>query len=535
MPGSEFLHLLVLYIPLGLIGLWRWSFWLVRRIGAAAYRPNVGSWPEGEKFLKVSVVTPVYNEDPELFDQAVRSWQRNGVHEIVAVIDKSNVKHIMRCQRQYVDDPTSTTKFRLIVTPKPGKRAALCDGIELATGDLIALVDSDTVWDDDVVEKTIPHFQNPRIGAATLAQRISNPDTVANVLFDMLLWSRYREEVPFLLGMGRVFNTLSGRTAFYRREALLDPNADNMHDLRHEFFFGARAISGDDKRLSHLVIREGWETAYVRGPLVYTQGLGSIKDFIKQRLRWTRNSWRADLRAVAQGWVWAHPALALFMIDRFALPFLMLVGPVVFTLSVLAHEYFVAGTLIIWWLISRFIRAFGYFRMHPNRVVYLPAYIIYGYVNAALKIYALGTLRENSWATRWSQKRAARKTRGRKNLTLIEGLVTISIAAFVLTHLALSFRSQVGADVDPQPTYSRVALQSDINKYKGDQSAPPRPTNPVEQNEIGTYVVKVGDTPQSVVEKLGTDRNTLKRINNIRDLDRISVGQELHYFKKAGS
>jgi len=534
MPWSEPVNFFLLYVPLGLIGLWRWSFWLVRRIGAASYRPSVKPWPEGEKFLKVSVVTPVYNEDPDVFDQAVRSWQRNGVHEIVAVIDKSNIKHIMRCQREYVDDPTSATKFRLIVTPKPGKRAALCDGIELASGELIALVDSDTIWDDDVLVKTIPHFQDPRIGAATLAQRISNPDTVANVLFDMLLWSRYKEEVPFLLGMGRVFNTLSGRTAFYRREALLDPNTDNMHDLRHEFFFGARAISGDDKRLSHLVIRQGWETAYVRGPVVYTPGLGSMKAFFKQRLRWTRNSWRADLRAVAQGWVWAHPALALFMIDRFALPFLMLIGPVVFALSLMDGQYTFAGILLTWWLTSRFVRVFGYFRMHPNRIKYLPAYTLYSYVNSALKIYALGTLRENSWATRWSQKREA-KTRSRKNVTLVEGVAMTLVSGFILTHIALSFRSQVGADVQAQPTYSRAALQADIAKFEGDQATPPGPTEMVDQSEIGTYVVKAGDTPQSVVAKLGTDRNTLKRINNIRDLDRISVGQELHYFKKAGS
>jgi LysM repeat protein len=334
--------------------------------------------------------------------------------------------------------------------------------------------------------------------------------------------------------MGRVFNTLSGRTAIYRREALLDPNTDNMHDLRHEFFFGARAISGDDKRLSHLVIRQGWETAYVRGPLVYTPGLGSMKAFFKQRLRWTRNSWRADLRAVAQGWVWAHPALALFMIDRFALPFLMLIGPVVFAISLMDGQYTFAGILLSWWLISRFVRVFGYFRMHPSRIKYLPAYTLYSYVNSALKIYALGTLRENSWATRWSQKREA-KTRSRKSVTLFEGVAMILVSGFILTHIALSFRSQVGADVQAQPTYSRAALQADIEKFEGDQETPPGPTEMVDQSEIGTYVVKAGDTPQSIVAKLGTDRNTLKRINNIRDLDRISVGQELHYFKKAGS
>jgi LysM repeat protein len=185
-------------------------------------------------------------------------------------------------------------------------------------------------------------------------------------------------------------------------------------------------------------------------------------------------------------------------------------------------------------LISRFVRVFGYFRMHPSRIRYLPAYTIYSYVNSALKIYALGTLRENSWATRWSQKREA-KTRSRKNVTLFEGVAMLLVSGFILTHIALSFRSQVGADVQAQPTYSRAALEADIKKFEGDQATPPGPTEMVDQSEIGTYVVKAGDTPQSVVEKLGTDRNTLKRINNIRDLDRISVGQELHYFKKAGA
>ena len=299
MPDQESFNIALLYIPLSVIGLWRWSYWLIRRLGAASYRPDLPWRPTSAPRLSVSVVTPVYNEDPDLFDKAVRSWQRNGVDEIIAVIDKSNVQHIVRCQRDYVDDHTSKTRFRLVVTPKPGKRAALCDGIELATGELIALVDSDTVWADDVLRRTVPYFANGAIGGATVAQRISNPTTVGNVLFDILLWTRYREEVPFLLGVGRVFNTLSGRTAFYRREALLNPDHDNMHALRHEFFMGARAVSGDDKRLSHLIIRQGWETAYVLDTCVYTPGLGSLGAFLKQRLRWTRNSWRADLKAVA--------------------------------------------------------------------------------------------------------------------------------------------------------------------------------------------------------------------------------------------
>jgi hyaluronan synthase len=535
MSGLEPLEALLLYVPLSIIGLWRWSYWLIRRLGAAAYRPKVRPWPEGEKRPSVTIVTPVYNEDPELFDKAVRSWMLNGVEEIVAVIDKSNVSHIMHCQREYVDAPMSPTRFKLVVTPKPGKRAALCDGIELATGDLIALVDSDTLWDDDVVEKTIPYFRDPAVGGATVAQRISNPDSIGNVLFDILLFQRYREEVPFLLGVGRVFNTLSGRTAFYRRQALLDPDFRNMHDLRHEFFLGSRAVSGDDKRLSHLVIAQGWDTAYVLGTTVYTPGLGGLKDFFKQRLRWTRNSWRSDLRAMVHGWVWKHPALAFFMIDRFVSPFFMLIGPVVFVLAVWNRQYTFASVLAAWWLISRFIRVFGYFRLHPDKILYLPAYVAYGYANAALKIYAMATLRENSWATRWSAKRAARKSRVQKGITLTQGYLALAACAFLLTHLAWSFREQVGANVTPQPHYSMAALRQDIDVREGVQQRPPAPLSLMPRDRLGVYTVRSGDNPDSLMRKMDVDSQAklarIKQFNTIKGLDDVTIGQRLYYVK----
>lgn len=535
MSGLEPLEAFLLYVPLSIIGLWRWSFWLIRRLGAAAYRPQVEPWPYGEPRPSVTVVTPVYNEDRQLFDQAVRSWMRNGVEEIIAVVDKSNTGHIMHCQREYVDDPMSPTRFRLVVTPKPGKRGALCDGIELATGDLIALVDSDTIWDDDVVDKSIPYFRDPAIGGATIAQRISNPDSIGNVLFDILLFQRYREEVPFLLGVGRVFNTLSGRTAFYRREALLDPQFDNMHQLRHEFFLGSRAVSGDDKRLSHLVISQGWDTAYVLGTTVYTPGLGGLKDFFKQRLRWTRNSWRSDLRAMVHGWVWKHPALAFFMIDRFISPFFMLIGPVVFTLALINRQYTFASVLAAWWLTSRFIRVFGYFAQHPDKILYLPAYVLYGYVNAGLKIYAMATLRENSWATRWSEKREARKSGLQKGLTLTQGWFALAACAFLLTHLAWSFRAQVGADVTPQPNYSLATLQEDVRAQEGVQASPPRPLSLMSRADLGLYTVQEGDTPARLMQRMSVDSQAklarIKQFNNIKGLDQVVPGQKLYYVK----
>lgn len=498
---------------------------------AMLYRPRVSDWPKGIPPLTTSIVTPVYNEDPAVFKMAMESWIENGVDEIIAVIDSSNTHHIIDFERNYRSGRTGHTKCRLVVTPKPGKRAALCDGIERASGDIIALVDSDTIWDSDVLKQTLPYFSDRRIGGATVAQRIQNPDTTANVMFDMLLWTRYEEEVPFLLGTGRAFNTLSGRTAFYRREAIFNDEHDNIHALRHEFFLGTRGISGDDKRLTHLIIAQGWHTAFVVGPTVYTPGLNSTKKFLKQRLRWIRNSWRADLRAVGKGWVWSHPALAIFMVDRFVQPVFMLIGPVVMAIALAYSEWLFVGVLLAWWIVSRFIRIFGYFRRHPKRIVYLPAYIAYGYINAILKIYALATLLEHSWATRWHKTRAKRKSIIRKGLTLSSGYTAIVIFVFFVGQVVFSLRDQVGASIVVPDPVNVAMLDKQIAEVSQLQRIPPSPLAYIEPTEVETYTIQSGDTLGSLSVQFGMNVKDLKKLNGISDPDIITEGQKIIHFK----
>src|SRR5438132_10035035 len=104
MISSELLKNLLLYVPLSLIGVWRWTYWIVRRVMAATYRPKFDKWPDDQPRPTVSVVTPVYNEDPATFEEAMQSWIKNGVTEIVAVIDKSNTRHIVDFERRYVSN-----------------------------------------------------------------------------------------------------------------------------------------------------------------------------------------------------------------------------------------------------------------------------------------------------------------------------------------------------------------------------------------------------------------------------------------------
>ena len=69
-------------VPLGVVGIWRWSVWCIKKYFGFSYKPNQTIYRDS-----VSLVTPVYNENPDTFTRALASWAENKPNEIIAVID----------------------------------------------------------------------------------------------------------------------------------------------------------------------------------------------------------------------------------------------------------------------------------------------------------------------------------------------------------------------------------------------------------------------------------------------------------------
>lgn len=204
---------LFLLIPVGIIGFWRWSVWLIRRLIGLRYRPQ----PPRPSTNTVSIITPVYNENTKVFQDALESWAQENPQEIIAVIDHSDTA----CIEKFKEFANTFAGARLIVTRKPGKRAALVDGIAAAAGDIVILVDSDTVWEQGVLAKVTTPFSDPQVGGVGTRQNVLKPKTLAQWLFDIHLDSRYFDEIKFLAAAGDALTCLSGRTAAYRRAAIL--------------------------------------------------------------------------------------------------------------------------------------------------------------------------------------------------------------------------------------------------------------------------------------------------------------------------
>jgi cellulose synthase/poly-beta-1,6-N-acetylglucosamine synthase-like glycosyltransferase len=372
----------VLGTPLGVLGLVRWSFWLVRRIPAVLYKPVVNDFR-----LSMSIVVPVYQEDPVIFAAAIESWLANRVKEVILVIDASDKV----CQEIAGRYPVT-----VLMTDVPGKRDALRKGWNHARTDLVALVDSDTIWAQDVAAEVCKPFADPKIGGVGTRQSVYGSKGFLARMTDMFLDHRYFDENASQSYLGRAVSCLSGRTAVYRRKLLMEIE----HDFMHETFWGVPCLSGDDKRLTTLVLERGYLTYMQRTAEVWSTFPTKLRVFFRQRLRWARNTWRSDLRALGNRWVYSHPFLAFTMVDKGISSFTLLLGPIFMVYSLIQQNWVFCAVLALWWQISRSAKLLPHLRRRPSSFFFIPGYVMLSWFMAIIKLQALLTIRKQKWLTR---------------------------------------------------------------------------------------------------------------------------------------
>jgi cellulose synthase/poly-beta-1,6-N-acetylglucosamine synthase-like glycosyltransferase len=376
------LYYYVLGTPLGVLGLFRWACWLIRRIPAVLYRPIVNNYR-----LSMSIVVPVYQEDPAIFAAAIESWLRNRVHEVILVIDASDAT----CQ-----EIASRYPVTVLITDVPGKRDALRKGWNAASTDLVALVDSDTIWADDVAAEVCKPFADTRVGGVGTRQSVYGTKGFLARITDMFLDHRYFDENASQSLLGRAVSCLSGRTAVYRRALLMDIEREFMH----ETFWGVPCLSGDDKRLTTLVLERGYLTYMQRSAEVWSTFPNTWRVFFKQRLRWARNTWRSDLRALSRPWVYRHPFLAYTMVDKGLSGFTLMLGPAFMVHSLITQNWIFAAVLAGWWQLSRSAKLLPHLRRRPSSFLFIPGYVFVSWLMAIIKLQALLTIRRQRWLTR---------------------------------------------------------------------------------------------------------------------------------------
>jgi hyaluronan synthase len=378
---------------MGLMGLVSWTVWLLRRLLSMRYQPVVNHYR-----TTTSVVVPAYREDPDVLQRCLRSWLQDGPGEVIVVPDVDDVEVIKRLRRYAAQD----RRVRVIPFEHRGKRSALGVGIRAAGGEVVVLADSDTEWLPGLLPAIQMPFVDPTVGGVGTKQSVYQRDTsVWRRVADWLVGVRYLDYVPAQSRAGGVA-CLSGRTAAYRRSLLLPL----LPSLEREVFMGRVCVAGDDGRLTWLVLSAGYKTVYQSNARAVSMFPSSLQAFVKQRVRWSRNSYRCYLTSIAQGWLWRQPFVTQVTVLQILLtPFSMATAVLGVWFAFRGPGLAASLMAVAWVLVGRIIRGLSHLQQHPRDVVIAPLVALVVIVIALpIKLWALLTMNKHGWLTRGSER-----------------------------------------------------------------------------------------------------------------------------------
>jgi len=381
------------YVPIGVVGVLSWSIWLTRFTLSRVYRPAEPGYT-----ATTSVVVPAYREDPDILDRCLESWLGENPTEVIVVPDVADTAVIERLRER------AATDLRLIVLPfvHAGKRSALGVGIRRASGDILLLADSDTNWEPGLLRAVLAPFADPGVGGVGTRQNAYLARTsVWRRIADWMIDVRYLDYVPAQARAGAVA-CLSGRTAAYRRAAVVPV----LENLEHEFFLGRRCVSGDDGRLTWLILASGYKTVYQSNARASSMFPDQGRAFFKQRLRWSRNSYRTYLTAMWNGWLWRQPFMCqLSVLQVMLTPVTMGFAVTYLAVWVLHPQRLVAVIAVLWVLAGRGLRGISHLRERPSDIWLLPLIALMTIAIALpVKLYAFVTMNVQGWLTRRSDQ-----------------------------------------------------------------------------------------------------------------------------------
>jgi N-acetylglucosaminyltransferase len=378
-------------VPLGFAGIFVWALWLYR-----AVLSRLASPVNNDFRTTVSVVVPSYREDPDILIDCLGTWLAQGPDEVIIVPDLGDVE----VQRRLA--AVKDRRLRVIAFEHQGKRSALGVGIRAARSELVVLVDSDTRWRAGLLDAVQMPFVDPKVGGVGTQQNVyQRESSIWRRIADWLVNLRYYDYVP---AMGRAGGVacLSGRTAAYRRTAVVAV----LPNLENEFFLGRRCVAGDDGRLTWLILASGYKTVHQSSARALSMFPASLPAFIKQRVRWSRNSYRCYLTAIWKGWLWKTPMVTRITVLQILLTPItmgMTLGYIFFSRLELTGRSI--AVVLIWLFVSRGIRGYSHLRRYPFDLVFLPILtLVVIMISLPIKLFSFVTMNKQGWLTRTSDQ-----------------------------------------------------------------------------------------------------------------------------------
>lgn len=437
-------------VGLGIIGIWRWS-WFLFRMGRARYYLHwvFPRWRRladqvlVEDLPHMCFLVPTYKEKPWITERvfcAIADEAKTLAQPITVLVNSSSDDENAAIQAILEREDPGLQSIRLILmTQKDGKRKAMADALrELATLDLpadavIALMDGDSELMPGTLRRCLPFFRLfPKMGALTTDEM---PIVQGSYVFSEWFHLRFAQRHMQMCSdsLSHKVMCLTGRFSLFRAEAALQPSfaAQLEQDFLDDWLWGRfQFLSGDDKSTWYWLLRHRYDMLYVPDAIVNsieTLSGSVITRAYNNMRRWYGNMLRNNGRAIAlsprtTGWfIWYS------LIDQRTNFWFCLITPSFLILSILQGHWQAAGIVLCWVLFSRPLVLIFIFlgRSSVLKPIHFPLLLFSQWGGSLVKIWTQMNLAQQKWTNRGSQSITAAGTG-------IERVMKLSTSRFLL-------------------------------------------------------------------------------------------------------
>lgn len=361
-----------------------WEDWRKKRV----YRYDGSS---------ILVIIPTYNEEPELFEQSLASVMACEGKKTVLVVNDGSTKNMLGPEMVAICRKYGAQLHHF--ESNQGKRHAIYYAVKkmALVHKYIVTIDSDTILDPKALVRVCAPLQNPRIGATTGNVLLLNERT--NALTRMVgsyYWIGLEIFKRGQSGLGMVV-CCSGCIAAYRSNVI----EGVIDEFVGQEFLGEQCTHSEDRHLTNLVLRDGYDVQYIREAVSYTKTPDTVKGFLKQQQRWKRGYIREATFTL--GWSFRTRPILFFQIllVELTIPFFSFGLMLSVLMMIFTHPLQFIVNVLPWWILFMFVRYIWVLFEARDKIfgmfVYMFMYEIALYWQF---IWALCTVRNKSWITR---------------------------------------------------------------------------------------------------------------------------------------
>jgi cellulose synthase/poly-beta-1,6-N-acetylglucosamine synthase-like glycosyltransferase/spore germination protein YaaH/peptidoglycan/xylan/chitin deacetylase (PgdA/CDA1 family) len=318
----------------------------------------------------VSIIVPAFNEEVNAVSSLENLLRCNYPNfNIIFVDDGSMDNTYKKVQGAFEFHP----KVKVFTKDNGGKSSALNFGIAQTDADYVVCIDADTKLLPDAVSQLMKNFADEKVGAVAGMVKVGNE----------VNWLTKWQSIEYTISQNfdrkgfaypNAITVVPGAIGAFRKDVLIEAGGFTTDTL------------AEDCDITIRILRTGYIVANEPKAFAYTEAPETLKQFFKQRQRWTfgvmQTFWKHkdalfNIRYKALGWV-ALPDILLF---KYIIPFFSPIGDLLMILGLFSENRSkIANYYLVFLLVDAMIAgiAFAFEKERPWKLVWLiPQRLIY--------------------------------------------------------------------------------------------------------------------------------------------------------------